>query len=215
VFAPVDHRLSVELEPGPGVGSKPFTLEIYDRSDIRLAAFVVRSRQTADVTLPASPPAMHSLRLHVVDGGRHFAGDERVLDYRAFRVTVVPQRADVVSSIDGFRVGAGWYQLEEYGGSTFRWVNNDAGVEISSAAAELALEVEPGPGVGKQPFTLDAIDPRGAVLASFVVSARERIVIPLPAGEPAPYAIKLRVTGGGRTTIGDSRILNFRAFQSH
>ena len=85
---------------------------------------------------------------------------------------------------------------------------------MSSRATELALEVEPGPGVGKQPFALEAIDPRGAVLASFVVGAREKIVIPLPAGEPVPYALKLRVTGGGRTTIGDSRILNFRAFQS-
>ena len=179
-FAAVDHRLSVELEPGPGVGSKPFTLEIVDGAGTRLASVVVRGRQTAGVTLAASPPVMHSLRLHVVDGGRHFAGDDRVLDYRAFRVTVVPQRADVVSSIDGFRVGAGWYQLEEYGGSTFRWVNNDAAVEISSSAAELALEVEPGPGVGKQPFTLEAIGPQGAVLASFVIGAREKIVIPLP-----------------------------------
>ncbi|HWT04649.1 MAG TPA: GSCFA domain-containing protein, partial [Xanthomonadales bacterium] len=212
-FTPVDHRVSIELEPGPGVGSKPFALEIYDRTDALVGAFVVRGRQTVDLTLHASPPVMHWLRLHVVDGGRHFAGDERVLNYRAFRITVIPQRVDVVPVISGFRVGAGWYQLEEYGGSTFRWVSSDAAIEVSSRAEDLALEVEPGPGVGKQSFTLAAIGPRGEVLASFVVGTREKVVVPLPREEPTPYVITLRAEGGGRSTLGDSRILNFRVFQ--
>lgn len=213
VFAAVDHRLTLELEPGPGVGSQPFALEVYDGAGELLASFAVRGRQTLDLTLAASLPVMHRLRLHVVGGGARTPGDERVLDYRAFRIALWPQRVDVVSSVDGFRVGAGWYPLEEYGGSTFRWVNNDAIVEVSSGAAELALEVEPGPGVGKQPFTLKAIDASGGTLASFVVSARERVVIPLRPDEPLPYVIKLRVEGGGRATLGDSRMLNFRVFQ--
>jgi hypothetical protein len=214
VFTAVEHRVTIDVEPGPGVGSQPFELEVYDRADQRLATFTVRGRQTLDLTLPASLPVMHWLRLHVVGGGRRIAGEERVLNYRAFSISVAPQRIDVISSLSGFRIRAGWYPLEEYGGSTFRWVNDDASVEVSSRAAELVLEVEPGPGVGKQPFTLKATDSKGAVLASFFVSARERVVIPLPRDEPTPYVIKLRVEGGGRATLGDSRILNFRVFQA-
>ena len=212
VFATVAHRLSMEIEPGPGVGSAPFSLEVYDGEDRLLATFAVRGRQTLDVTLAASLPVMHRLRLHVVGGGARTPGDERVLDYRAFRIALAPERVDVVPSIDGFRVGAGWYPLEEYGGSTFRWVNNDASIEVTSRAAELALEVEPGPGVGKQPFTLSAIDAAGTELGWFLVGARQRIVIPLTPHEPLPYVIRLRVVGGGRATLGDSRMLNFRVF---
>ena len=214
VFTAVEHRLLLDVEPGPGVGSQPFALEVYDGDDALLATFAVSGRQTLDLNLAASLPVMHRLRLHVVGGGARTPGDERVLNYRAFRITVAPQRVDVLSSVDGFRVGAGWYPLEEYGGSTFRWVNNDASIEVSSRAAELALEVEPGPGVGKQPFTLKAIDASGDVLASFVVSARERVVVPLRPDTPLPYVIRLRVEGGGRATLGDSRMLNFRVFQA-
>ncbi|HEY4441479.1 MAG TPA: GSCFA domain-containing protein [Candidatus Elarobacter sp.] len=215
VLRDVDHRLSLDLEPGPGVGSQPFALEVYDDDDgVLLTTLAVRGRQTVHFTLPASLPAMHALRLHVVDGGRHTPGDERLLDFRAFAVTLSPQRADVLSAVDGFRVGAGWYPLEEYGGLTFRWVNDDAAVDVSAPAAELALQLEPGPGVGKQPFTLNAIAPGGAVLGSFVVAARETIVIPLPRHEPLPYVVKLRVEGGGRATLGDSRTLNFRVFRN-
>jgi GSCFA family len=214
VFAAVDHRLLLDVEPGPGVGSQPFALEVYDGEDALLATFTVGGRQTLDLTLAASLPVMHRLRLHVVGGGARTPGDERVLNYRAFRITLAQQRVDVLSSVDGFRVGAGWYPLEEYGGSTFRWVNNDASIEVSSRAAELALEVEPGPGVGKQPFTLEALDASGAVLASFVVGARERVVVPLRPDAPLPYVVRLRVQGGGRATLGDSRMLNFRVFQA-
>ncbi|MDB5069327.1 MAG: hypothetical protein JWM87_438 [Candidatus Eremiobacteraeota bacterium] len=214
VFAAVDHRLLLEVEPGPGVGSQPFALEVYDGAGALLGTFTVRGRETLDLVLAASLPVMHRLRLHVVGGGARTPGDERVLNYRAFRITLTPQRVDVLSSVDGFRVGAGWYPLEEYGGSTFRWVNDNASIEVSSRAAELALEVEPGPGVGKQPFTLKAIHASGDVLASFVVSARERVVVPLRPDEPLPYVIRLRVEGGGRATLGDSRMLNFRAFQA-
>jgi len=214
VFAAADHRLLLEVEPGPGVGSEPFTLEVYDGDDALLATFAVRGRRTLDVVLAASLPVMHRLRLHATGGGARVPGDERVLNFRVFRIALSPQRVDVLSRVDGFRVGAGWYPLEEYGGSTFRWVNNDACIEVPPRAAELALEVEPGPGVGKQPFTLEALDASGGVLASFVVSARERIVVPLPASEPAPYVIRLRAHGGGRATLGDSRMLNFRVFQA-
>jgi hypothetical protein len=52
------------------------------------------------------------------------------------------------------------------------------------------------------------------VLGSVVVAAREKIVIPLPHDEPTPYVVKLRVEGGGKATLGDSRTLNFRVFRS-
>ncbi|HWT04345.1 MAG TPA: hypothetical protein VN224_01180, partial [Xanthomonadales bacterium] len=88
----------------------------------------------------------------------------------------------------------------------------DASIEVSVAAAEVALELEPGPGVLKQPFTLKALDARGTELGSFLVATRQRVIIPLHRDEPTPYVIKLRVEGGGRATLGDSRTLNFRVF---
>ena len=212
VFSAVDHQLSIELEPGPGVGSKAFTLEVYDSANTLLTTLVVGGRQTVHVTMHASAPVMHCVRLHAVDGGRRIGGDDRVLAYRVFRIAVVPQRRDVLPAMSGFRAGAGWYPLEQYGGSTFRWVNNDASIEVSVAASELALELEPGPGVLKQPFTLKAVDARGNELGSFLVRTRQRVVIPLPLAEPTPYVIRLRVEGGGRATLGECRTLNFRVF---
>ncbi len=214
VFAAVEHRVSLEVEPGPGVGSKPFTLEVYDAADELVASSEVRGRQMLELTLPPAAPRMHALRFHLADGGRRIAGDDRSLDFRAFLAAVTPQRADVFASGSGLRAGAGWYALEDYRGSTFRWANNDAVIHVSSPAAELVLDIEPGPGVGRQPFVLHATDVRGGAFASVPVSTRQNVVVPLPGDEPTPYVIKLRAEGGGRATLGDSRTLNFRVFRS-
>ena len=127
---------------------------------------------------------------------------------------------DIVSDIfkpsDGLELGAGWYPLETFGGATFRWVNNDAEIRVpaSGAKGQLSLEVEPGPGLGSQPFDLQVLDETGHTIAQTSVKGREtvQVTLPIPLSQK-PAVFRLHVEGGGLPTPNDPRILNFRVFR--
>jgi hypothetical protein len=116
---------------------------------------------------------------------------------------------------DGIRLGSDWGDLETFDGETFRWVENDAEIGITTATTgEIALElvVEPGPGVGRV-FLLRALDSTGRQVASALVNRRQttKMFIPVEAGKT--NEIRLHVDGGGKATPRDSRVLNFRVFR--
>ncbi len=77
----------------------------------------------------------------------------------------------------------------------------------------LSLEIEPGPGVGSQPFTLQVLDEKGQTAATAEVKGREvvHVTLPIIAGQAA--AFRLHIEGGGLPTPNDPRILNFRVFR--
>jgi hypothetical protein len=111
-------------------------------------------------------------------------------------------------------LGGGWYPVEISGGQRFQWVSNDATLaflQSSSTSRQLALDIEPGPGVGQHGFELDVLDGRGVPVASVPVTGREVLRIDLPAGPPE--AFRLHVRSGGESAPNDLRILNFRVFQ--
>ena len=117
---------------------------------------------------------------------------------------------------DGLLIGEGWYPYETFGGASFRWVQNDAELVVSrpgGQATTLSLEIEPGPGLGLQPFDLAILDGAGRTVATAPVRGRETVTVPLPIQPGAEtQSFRLHVEGGGRPTPNDPRVLNFRVF---
>lgn len=77
--------LSLDVEPGPGVDSGPFTLDLRDASGATLASVEIERRTT--VTLPFK--ACSRVFLHTDDGGANIPIDLRKLNFRVFRCEVV------------------------------------------------------------------------------------------------------------------------------
>jgi hypothetical protein len=206
-----DHQVKMTIEPGPGVGLKAFTLHVLD-GDVPLTKLEVRGRQPISFIVPAGEPVVHTLKLHVDEGGKTAPNDPRVLNFRVFQVVVHRLSPDVLPP--GFRVGTGWYPLETYNGESFRWINNDAVIEASqSAKSAFNLEVEPGPGLEMRPFVLQVLSQTGTPITTLDVRHRQQVEIKLPSDAKLPMKIKLHVDGGGKTSPGDPRTMNFRAFE--
>jgi hypothetical protein len=112
-------------------------------------------------------------------------------------------------------LGRQWYPLETATGESFRWVDNDAEIAASAplaAPAVLRVDVESGPGLGKQDFSLQVADERGQIVSSVPVSGRQVVHLQLPLEPGATANYRLHVDGGGRRLVGDPRVLNFRVY---
>ncbi len=208
--------LVVELEPGPGVGSKPFALTLVDPAGRELQAVSVQGRQTVLLSLPAN--AAGPYRLRAEGGGQPAPNDPRILNFRVFRIAPAPAgaRADILESPRTLRLAEGWYEREEWEGQVFRWVANDAVFVAQPARSgdqKLMIEVEPGPGFGPAPFVLKVVDREGRQVDAAEVHTRQtvQLFLPLAVGQQNTFA--LHVSGGGKRVGSDTRILNFRVFK--
>jgi hypothetical protein len=212
-FRPARQRVTFDLEAGPGVGGTAFRLTVFDQNGDRRFDEHVGGRRTVALTVTATGPTVHVLRLHAEGGGLRGAADVRVLDFRVFRIAVEAEPGDVVAFASGCRVGSGWYPLESWEGTRFRWADNDARIVVERAdATVLELDLEPGPGTAGRPLDLVATARHGESLGAFRLRGRERITVPLPPVAERPFEVVLHGEGGGETTPGEARILNFRAF---
>ena len=208
-----EYQVQVQVEPGPGVGLRPFTLKAVEDGK-PLADVPVKGRQQVSFTIPAGDPKVHAITLRTNEGGKPAPNDPRVLNFRIFKVVVSALPGDVIPPNAGFRLGTGWYPLESFGGETFRWVNNDAMIEVTGTpAGPLELELEPGPGVEQKAFDLTVFDGAGEQLEKVSVKTRQRVKIAVPPGARPPSAVRLHVEGGGKTTSQDARVMNFRVFE--
>jgi len=210
---PVRHFLVLTMEPGPGVGLKPFALQVLAGGK-ELARLDVRGKQPVRIELPSVGPAIHRLVLHVEGGGRTIANDARVLNFRVFDVSLERGERDVLPA--DVTLGNGWHPMEKHGDSSFRWVTNDAKVTVSNpeGTKHLDLDLQSGPGLANKPFVLHVLQATGKdlkPLSDIQVSDRQRVEIPVPKGDTVELV--LRVDGKGVKTPGDPRELNFRAFQ--
>ncbi len=117
---------------------------------------------------------------------------------------------------DGLFIGLNWHSLETGAdGERWRWIDSDAQIVVtrpSGARRRLAVDLIPGPGIGKLPCRLQVRDAAGGLVAEVPVSGGGlvKMDLPLQAGAGAIYA--LGTEDGGRTIRGDPRILNFRVF---
>jgi len=83
----------------------------------------------------------------------------------------------------GVRLGSGWGTLETFHNETFRWVENDAQIFITSdkpGPIAISLLVEPGPGVGGKAFLLRALDASGRQVEAVLVDGRRATKLFLP-----------------------------------
>jgi hypothetical protein len=142
--------------------------------------------------------------------------DNRLVSARLAYIGFEPARTriDIVHGA-GIHLGSGWADVEVFNGETFRWVDNDAQVLVSSdKPGDIALSVlgEPGPGVGG-PFLLKALDSSGRQVASVLLSRREtvKLFVPVYAGKANEF--RLHVDSGGTKIPNDPRVLNFRVFR--
>ena len=81
----------------------------------------------------------------------------------------------------------------------------------SDPAPPLTFELEPGPGVGRQPFILQIRDAADTVVAETIVAQRLRLELQLPGGNRR-VAFRFHVPMGGAPKADDPRIMNFRVF---
>ena len=212
-FDPVIHTLKILLEPGPGVGLKPFPLEVTDAGS-PIAAIDVKGKQTISVPLPPTGPAVHRIALKAGGGGMATAGDSRVLDFRVFSIALELAQRDVLPPT--MKLGMGWYPLETHNGTMFRWVNNNAEITLSNSDGRelLDFEIEPGPGAAEKPLHLQVSrkeNGKQSLLAEFSVAGRERIEVPLPKSDRLDLVLHTDASGG--KVAGETRTLNFRLFQ--
>jgi hypothetical protein len=78
--------VSMMVEPGPGIGGKPFVLKIFDRSGRQVGAVSVKGRSRVKFTVPVEAGKLNEFVLHVDGGGQAARNDRRILNFRVFRI---------------------------------------------------------------------------------------------------------------------------------
>jgi hypothetical protein len=206
---PLSHALRVVVEPGPGVGLKPFELSARRDDGTEIGKALVASKQVVKFALPPESPRVFSIALHAANGGKASPNDPRVLNFRVFEASV-ERIQDVFPAWAA--PAEGFYPLERHAGSAFRWVSGDAVVEVFRIHGDvLTFDAESGPGLESKPFKLHVIGPDGSDVHVTEVASRTKVRVPLASLEGAA-TLTLRAEGGGRPVKGDPRTLNFRVF---
>src|SRR5262249_23296015 len=85
-----------EMEPGPGVGHKPFELQVKDPNGVVVARGVVQSRQVVHLTLPLRPEQLDRFELYVENGGLPTPFDPRILNFRVFQCRWMEEKKELV-----------------------------------------------------------------------------------------------------------------------
>lgn len=126
---------------------------------------------------------------------------------------------DVVSADSHIYLGENWYPPERWEHEFYRWAGNDAVVHVQVPSRPpqvepqaLSLVMEPGPGVGNQPFELEVRDVDGKSVARGVVDGRQRVSLMLPLRSGRIECFTFHVKNGGQAVPFDARTLNYRIF---
>jgi ABC-type polysaccharide/polyol phosphate transport system ATPase subunit len=112
-------------------------------------------------------------------------------------------------------LGEGWYPLEAFEGSVFRWAAPEAEIVIprpASRARELLLDLDVLQTEDEAP-QLEITDTAGAVLARPSVGSRTVVRIPLAQGGSSEQRVYIRPVGSLPVLAADDRRLAFRVFR--
>jgi hypothetical protein len=113
------------------------------------------------------------------------------------------------------RLLSGAFELERSAGERFRWVDREFAFvcRVTSPHRSIEVLIEPGPGVGFEPFHLEVYYGEHAdPVHRQRISGMSWVEIPLPAARGQLASLRLRAEGGGASTGSDSRNLSFRVF---
>jgi hypothetical protein len=231
--------LELEPGPGVGQEPFPLAVRAEDGSLVASGTVRERQLVSFRLPEPAAAVERFVLQVPG-GGGQPMPNDWRVMNYRVFdcqrvedwqasscqaepeqnfrtgsispRLSGGVEPHDIVAPDRGVRFGPGWHPVEEYNGRRFRWAADEAVLVVSPPAASeaLTLAIEPGPGVAYGPFDLHVIDEGGERLQSTRVDGPSLATLQLPRQAHQTRAYTLRVEGGGRPAVNDTRVLNFR-----
>jgi len=112
-----------------------------------------------------------------------------------------------------YRLGQGWYGIEDAELEKYRWVSKDAQLMARVGSNQsFAIVLEPGPTLGFQPFTLVVSTASRQVLRKIAVNGvtYAEFSVAHPAGSIIPLIFSTE--GGGAPAGEDPRPLNFRVF---
>jgi hypothetical protein len=146
--------------------------------------------------------------------GRSIGARIQSIGFEAPRAQGETRSSDIVQGAD-LHLGKAWGILETFHDETFRWVDNDAVIELTPATPgdeRLSMLVEPGPGING-PFLLKVLDESGRRVDAVRVAHRDTVEIFLPTEPGKINTFRLHVDGGGKRIASDPRILNFRIFR--
>jgi hypothetical protein len=255
--------MDLEVEPGPGVGCPPATLQVIDREGRIAAEWDVARRMAVRFWIPpAEDGGTQRFRLRAPQGGLPTPLDLHIFNFRCLladwaapkppaaslpmRELVREKRPTLRRCLAAWRWrapwallralprvlrllrgigtdvfgpgieywGDGWSYREQGGGETFRWAAQDAElvVRLDAESGNLAMLVEPGPGVGSGSFVLRVTLPDGTVVGRVAVRGASYVNIPLPGFREPVVRLWVGPEGGASAVAGDSRILGFRVF---
>jgi hypothetical protein len=223
VHRPADpiKKISIEAEPGPGLGQPKMTLHVLDHAGKQVASAVYTGKERERFDLPVTPGQDAVFSLRVDGGGNKTPRDPRTLNFRVFGLddassdqTLGAGHPDIGGP--AIKLLGNWYPLEQYSGDTFRWVNNDAQFAISwehKESKRLKILLAPGPGLTRPAsFTISLRDASGHEVQRANVRGLSTIYLNLPLNE-GPNRFSLHVDGGGKSGVhGDPRTLDFRVY---
>lgn len=201
-------NVALELEAGPSLGTKKFTLQIVQNGKT-VAALPVNGHQWVVAQVPVHPGSATTFSLHVNGGGKK-TSDPRILNFRVFTIA----DADIVDPGSGITLGGNWDVVERYAGQTFRWVDNDAAFTVTSNTAKtqkVHIVTLPGPGMGGHQLAIAVRNAAGTTVATINPDKKGNATFSVPV-KPGANAFTLHVAGGGKKTAADPRILDFRVF---
>ncbi len=78
--------LTFEAEAGPGAGAPPHTLQVIDDDGKVAAEWLLLSRTTLRLDIPATQGGRRRIRFRVPGGGLPTTGDPRITDFRFYRI---------------------------------------------------------------------------------------------------------------------------------
>ena len=212
-------RIAIACEGGPSLGRQVFPLRVLDVSGRQIDHVMCEGAgRRSELLLPVSGSATRYM-LHADGGGRHLAGEPRILNFRVFSLDDGAGAAgrDVVDPRSGVRLGEGWGVVERFKGQTFRWLADNGRIFVSAdrpARATLRLLLEVGPSVGSRVAAITLADRHGAVLLRTNLNGRGVVTVPLQLGSGENEFV-LRVASANKRVPGDPRVLNLRLFDAN
>ena len=209
--------LSMLIQPGPGVASKPFRMTITGNQGDTLTT-MVNGAKPVRIGIRSGVSA-ETFVLHAESKNLPTPHDPRILNFRALVVgihsPITACRNGIIFDGSPIARGKNWYTLEHYQGQTFRWVNNDAQIVLTKAQPApftLEAEVAAGPSLAGAPLRIAVETVGGKTLAEHgPIVGRSYVAFHLPA-QPKGKVLALHVKSADAKVPHDPRTLNFRVF---
>jgi hypothetical protein len=231
------------IEPGPGLGYRPFCLRIYINGALS-DSIIVKGMQAVVLPLQGLDKYINTIKLVNKEHGKNLLPwEERYLNYRVSLLGLTNQKLsiealkllntqdDIVPSSSWSRLMSAperfsdtanllciwnnWGPLEDWGGRRFRWVNNDAELLLFSPSEETrSLILELERGPSLPPAGATVIAyVNGAPSDTATITGFHRAMMRLPDVLQKENLVRLHVTAEGKPSENDPRVLNFRVFR--